>query len=277
MTVSAETARKMWRSLEPIHGMIYFAPEAPAAYADLGITDLRTGYFASRSAPMGAVPAELVIATFFNFNPALVRRAIPGAWAIASPASILQARLDAVDGALARLLGSVDLEEAASLARTAASCPSMSPGGRPLYAGHASLPWPTTPRLELWHALSLLREYRGDGHIAALVTEGVDAVEALVIHAGTGEVPRAALQTSRAWDDTAWDAAVARLLERGWVGPDGSLTDAGRAHRQRVEDLTDELALAPWAHLGTEGCERLREIGRPLSRAVVAAGTFGAR
>src|SRR5581483_3583279 len=113
-----------------------------------------------------------------------------------------------------------------------------------------------SPRLVLWHALSLLREYRGDGHIAAMVTEGVTGLEALVLHAASGEVPRQALQSTRAWGDDDWDGAVARLHDRGWVTPEGEFTDAGRAHRQRVEDATDQLAMAPWEQLGAEGCDR---------------------
>ena len=276
--MDASLSRKMWRTLEPVHGMIYFAPEAATAYAAAGLDDARAGYFASRAAPMGAVPAEVVVATFFNFNPALVGRAVPRCWSLASPSVMLAARLDAVDLALQRILGAAvdgpEVAEAAELARVAATAPTMSVVGRPLYAGHASLPWPDAPHLVLWHAISLLREYRGDGHIAALVGAGLGAVDALVIHAGTGEVPRVALQSSRAWDDASWEAGVLRMQERGWIGPDGALTTSGRAHRNHVEDRTDALALAPWTHLGGEGCDRLRALGRPLSQAVVAAGTF---
>jgi hypothetical protein len=266
----------MWRTLEPLHGMIYFAPEAAAAYQEAGLDDDRAGYFASRAAPMGAVNAEVVVATFFNFNPTLVARAVPRCWELVSPSEMVGARFVAADGALRRILGeaidSPEMREAATLARTAASA--VSTVGRPLCAGHASVVWPSQPHLVLWHALSVLREYRGDGHIAALVASDLDAVQALVIHAATGEVPRTALQSTRQWADGAWDAATASLVERGLVAGD-SLTDAGRAHRQHVEDLTDELALAPWAHLGADGCDRLRALGRPWSQAVVGTGTFG--
>ena len=275
MPVSTVTGRKMWRTLEPVHGMIYFAPEATAAYAAIGLAE---GYFASRAAPMGAVPAEVVIATFFNFNPALVRRSVPACWSIASPTAILEARLSGADEALRRILGpsieSPEMEEAATLARAACDA-DLSPAGRPLYAGHASLPWPEAPHLVLWHAISRLREYRGDGHVALLVGAGLTGIEALVIHAGTGEVPRAALQSSRAWSDDQWAAGVQSLVARGWATPDGALTTAGLAHRAAVEDGTDQLALAPWSHLGLDGCDRLRFLVRPFSKAVVAAGTFG--
>lgn len=269
-------ARKMWRTLEPYHGLIYFAPEATAAYERLGVRG-RDGYFASRAAPMGAVAAEVVVATFFNFNPALVHHAIPSAWDATTPAALLEARLAAADVALCRATGQdldgPDVVRGAELARTAAEgCTSA---GRPLYAGHAGLPWPDAPHLALWHAITLLREFRGDGHVACLVDAGLDGIEALVVHAASGEVPRAALQTSRAWDDDAWDAAVARLAERGLVDADGAFTDAGAALRERIEDRTDALALAPWAHLGEQGCDELRSLVRPLSKAIVASGTFG--
>jgi len=271
-------ARKMWRTLEPYHGLIYFAPEATAAYEALGVMGF-DGYFASRAAPMGAVPAEVVIATFFNFNPEIVHQAIPSAWSAATPAQLLDARLDAADQALRRALGDraddPSVGRAAELARTAAAA--CTAAGRPLYAGHASLPWPDEAHLALWHAVSLLREYRGDGHIACLVDAGLDGVDALVVHAASGEVPRAALQTSRGWDDAAWEASVAKLQALGLVAGEGDFTEEGAALRQHIEDQTDALALAPWTALGEQGCDELRSLVRPLSKAIVESGTFGFR
>jgi hypothetical protein len=269
-------ARKMWRTLEPYHGMIYFAPEATAAYEALGVKGF-DGYFASRAAPMGAVPAEVVIATFFNFNPDVVRHAIPAAWAAASPAELLDARLRGADAALRHALGEglddPGVARAAELARIAAT--GCTTAGRPLYAGHAGLPWPDDPHLALWHAISLLREFRGDGHIACLVEAGLDGIDALVLHAASGEVPAALLQASRRWSDDAWAASVARLHARGIVDADGSFTEEGAALRQGVEDRTDLLAMPPWAALGEDGCDELRALVRPLSKAIVGAGTFG--
>ncbi|MSO86876.1 MAG: hypothetical protein EXQ71_05080 [Acidimicrobiia bacterium] len=271
-------ARKMWRTLEPYHAMIYFAPEATAAYEALGV-ERRDGYFASRAAPMGAVPAEVVVATFYNFNPLVVHAAIPAVWAIADPAQLIQARLAAADAALERGLGDASQDpgmgRAAELARLAAQ--GCTAPGRPLYAGHASLPWPASPRLVLWHAITLLREFRGDGHIACLLEAGLDGVDALVLHAASGDVPRAALQESRQWDDAAWDASIGRLADRSLVDRTGGFTEAGLALRQHIEDHTDRLALAPWLVLGQEGCDELRRLVRPLSAAIVASGTFGFR
>lgn len=271
-------ARKGWRTMEPYHGMIYFSPLASAAYAGLGITG-RAGYFASRAAAMGAVPADVVIATFFNFRPELVRAAIPKAWSIASPDAILAARYDAADAQLRALLDddvitSPEMEEAAALARIAAEA--CTPEGRPLFAGHAAQPWPDEPHLQLFHAITLLREHRGDGHIAALVLAGLSGCEALVTHgaATEGAVPAAILQASRGWTDPEWAAAVDRLRERGWLGDDGTFTATGDAARRGIESATDEAARQPYEVLGAERAARLRELVRPWSRAIVASGVF---
>jgi hypothetical protein len=257
---------------------VYFSPEATAAYEALGVRG-RDGYFASRSAPMGAVSAEVVIATFFNFDPAVVHHAIPAAWEATTPAALLEARLGAAGASLRRAVGELldgpEIPRAAELARAAAE--RCTAPGRPLYAGHASLPWPDDPALVLWHAITLLREFRGDGHVACLVDAGLDGIDALVVHAASGEVSRAALQTSRGWADDAWHASVERLAARGLVHGDGTFTAAGAALRQHIEDRTDALALAPWAAVGEEGCDELRSLVRPLSKAIVASGTFGLR
>jgi hypothetical protein len=268
-------ARKLSRSLEPYHGVIYFLPEAAEEYARLGVTG-RDGYFASRSAPLGQVPPGVVVATFFNFNPALIEHAIPSAWTKTTPDAILRARLHAIDQGLRRLLGDVvdgsEVSRAAELARIAAEA--CTTPGRPLYAGHAALAWPTEPHLVLWHAITLIREFRGDGHIACLVGNGLDAVEALITHAASGAVPRVALQTSRAWSDEAWDAGIGRLVERGIVTKDGDFTEAGTALRQAIEDQTDVLALPAWEALGEPGCNELRELVRPWSKTIVDSGAF---
>jgi hypothetical protein len=271
-------ARKMWRTLEPVHGLIYFTPRATDAYAALGVTG-QAGYFASRAAAMGPVGADVVIATFYNFNPDLVRAAIPAAWEAAPPAALLQARLGAADLALRDALGdeavgSADMRAAAELARRAtAGC---TPEGRPLHAAHAALPWPDAPHLVLWHAISVLREFRGDGHVAALVTEGIDGCEALVTHGAAGDnpIPLELLKLTRGWPDDAWDAARERLRARGWLDGDDALTAEGTAVRQRVETVTDDRALAPWRLLGEDDSDRLRALVRPWSKTIAASSTF---
>lgn len=220
--VDLELARRTWRSLEPFHGMIYFSPEAAARYEALGLKG-RAGYFASRAAAMGPVSAEVVIATFHNFNPDIVRSAIPAAWRIASPEAVLAARVDAADATLRQVLGptvhSPAMERAAKLARRTAEAVIHAVEGRPLYAAHVGLPWPEPPHLVLWHAQTLLREYRGDGHVSALLMAGLTGIEALITHAATGAIPAEALRTTRAWPEADWAEAMDGLRHRGWLTP----------------------------------------------------------
>jgi hypothetical protein len=276
-----ETARKTWRTAEPIHAFIYFLPEASAAYDALGPIGPRTGYFASRSAAMGAVPADVVVSTFFNFNPTLVKESMAGAWDVASPATWCATRLASVDTGLRRAWnGAIDtpeIHELSDILVAAAETACVMTEGRPLFAGHASLPWPDAPHLRLWMAQTLLREFRGDGHIAALVCEGLSGLEALITHAGSGDVTAKVLASSRAWPQDEWHAGVGSLASRGIVDGEGMLTEAGRAQRQRVEDRTDALAIAPYAAIGESRCERARELARPLSKAIVDSGMLGFR
>jgi hypothetical protein len=275
--IAPAMARRCFRKAEPIHGMIYFTPYGPECYAQAGITHQRMTYFASRAAAMGAVPAETVIATFFNFNPELVRHAIPAAWEMASPVQVLAARLEAVDrslrAAFGEAVGSPAVREAADLARRAADRATSRPQGRPLFAAHAALPWPQEPHLVLWHAQTLLREYRGDGHVALLLTEGLDGLGALITHAATGTIPAEALRTTRAWSEQDWAAGVDRTRAQGWLddGPQLALSHEGRRRRQSIEDRTDELAVYPYEAIGADGCHRLAELAGPLSAAVMTA------
>jgi hypothetical protein len=260
--------------------MIYFAPEAAERYAAIGLEG-RAGYFASRSAAMGPVCAEVVIATFFNFNPDLARAAIPAAWQTTTTDKILAARLEAADAALRRALGDAvqapEMARAAALARTAAEAATECVEGRPLFAAHARLDWPDEPHLVLWHAQTLLREYRGDGHVVALTAAGLGGIEALVVHAATGEVSAGVLKATRAWTDEQWAAGVDSVRSRGWLadGDDLLLSASGSAHRQEVEDTTDRLAVHAYSALGEDACSELRGLARPFSQSVVASETFG--
>ncbi len=275
-------ARKTWRTVEPLHAMVYFAPEAAHSYSALGLS-VEAGYFVSRSAPMGAVDAAVVVATFFNFEPGLVHRCMDGAWAATSPERVTAARAEAADEALRRMLGAVidspEMDRAAELARAAAEVAAGRPEGRPLFAGHAALSWPEPPHLVLWHAQTLLREFRGDGHVASLVANRLDPVEALVLHAASGEVAVGFLRATRGWSDADWEAAVGRLVARGWLslGDGGApvLSQRGAAARSAIEAATDQMAAAPYQALGEDGCAELRALARPFSQAVVAASGMG--
>ncbi|MEH1166036.1 hypothetical protein V6V47_11695 [Micromonospora sp. CPCC 205539] len=268
--------RHAWRVTEPLHGMIYFVPEAHERYAALGLMG-RAGYFASRAAALGPVGPAPVVATFFNFSPDLVTRALPAAWERTTPAAVLAARLEAAGAALTRALGDTirgpEMIEAAELARRAAESSTAHSEGRPLFAAHAALPWPEQPHLILWQAQTVLREFRGDGHVAALVLAGLSGLEALVLHAASGEVPVSFLRRSRGWSEEQWADAVERLRGRGLIeGDEPVLSDSGRAQREWIEAATDRLATPAYTVLGADGCARLAALTRPMSRAVVAAG-----
>ncbi|MFF1542356.1 hypothetical protein [Streptomyces sp. NPDC058291] len=270
---SLALARETWRTLEPYHGAVYFSPEAAGNYDELGV-DPRTGYFASRSAALGAASADLVIATFYNFNPQLVRRAIPAAWEVATPQQFAAARVTGIDATLRRILGaevtSPAMIRAAELARVAAEVTVDHPQGRPLFAAHAALPWPSAPHLVLWHAQTLLREFRGDGHVGTLLTAGLSGIEALVTHGAAGDVDAGVLRDSRAWTPKQWDQAVHSLRERGWLddGPHLALTEDGARRRAEIEHSTDRLAALPYLTLGPAACAELRSLVRPFSLAV---------
>jgi hypothetical protein len=275
--VDPTAAARLARRIEPCHGFIYFAPEAAQRYADLGV-EAMSGYFASRSAPMGAVDAEVVVATFFNFKPSKVREAMAGVWDTASPDALVAARFQAADDAYRRMLGdditSPQVIEAGDLARRAAE--TARPEGRALFAGLAHLPWPDEPHLAFFHAITLLREYRGDGHIAALLLEGLDAVEALITHAASGllKVPANLLQSTRGWTDDEWAAGKQRLAERGLLDADGALTPEGRAQRDRIEAQTTSASLQPLEAIGDDGVARLNELVGPFAK-TIAEATFG--
>jgi hypothetical protein len=214
-----------------------------------------------------------VTATFHNFHPGLVARAVPDVWAVAPPGRFLAVRVETVTAALRRLLGpladAAAVGEAAELARAAALAAPTA--GRPLAAANAALPWPDEPLSVLWHAQTLLREFRGDGHVAALLVAGLDPVETLVLFAAGTGLDGDWLRQRRGWPEDDWAAARARLAGRGLLGEAG-LTDAGRALRAEVEAHTDALADAPWRAIGDAAAERLVTLAAPLTAAVVDGG-----
>ena len=274
--MNPSVARRLWKLLEPYHATVYFAPEAKDIYAAAGTKGYWMGYFASRSAAMGPVGPGVVTATFFNFSPTMVRRAIPDAWTFSAPEKMLAARIEVADTALRRLLGDVaddeGLAEAADLALLAAEA--GDPAGRPLYAATAALPVPRPPHLRLWHAATCLREHRGDGHVAMLLSAGLDGCEANVVAAAAGVVPRDTQASRRGWTDEEWAEATQRLIDRGLIDREGEATAGGTAARDAIEAQTDLLAVRPYEILGESGAERLRVLLEPAVRRLVEGGSM---
>ncbi|MFJ8538219.1 hypothetical protein [Streptomyces sp. NPDC093591] len=283
MTTAAlepRAGRRCHNVLNSLHATSYFAPELGKELAALGVTHPRAVNFAVRAAALGPVGAGAVTAAFYNYRHELVARHVPAVWAIASPEDVLAARARAVDALLRRLLGeeavaSAEMAEAARLALRAAEACSRS--ARPLYSAHADLPVPEEPHLAYFHAATLLREHRGDGHLAVLMSVGLDGLEAVVTHTATGKgmSPKWVFST-RGWSQEDWDAACGRLRERGLLADSGDLTPEGVALREEIEAATDRLDRAPYEHLGAEGVARLTELGAGFARAAVAAGAFPA-
>lgn len=274
--MDSTTSRSM-HALEPLHAMIYFVPEAKEEYAAFGLEDQAAGYFPARAAALGAVGWQVVQATFFGFAPFAVEWGMSGAWDKASPTDLIAARYRGVDRALRRMCGDLcddpSLSEAVELYRTATV--DLPREGRPLYAANSALAWPDAPHLALFHGQTLAREFRGDGHLAALTAQNINAPQSLVLNAGyAGKRMGEFLKASRAWSPEQWAEAEQQMAERGWVTEDGSLTDAGRQVREGIEAKTDELALQMWQRLGDDGCARLRELVMPLVTAVIDNGGY---
>jgi hypothetical protein len=264
-------ARRFFDRFEPVHAVTYFAPEARTALDGLGFRGFWMGYFAARSAPFGVVPTEVVTASFYNFTPERVGKALPAAWDIASPSEVLRVRQDSAVAALRRYgVTDDDAGAAAELAEKAARSAPLD--GRPLFAANVALDWPDEPVARLWHAVTLLREQRGDGHVAVLSTLGVLGRESNVLHAAAGRVPKEMIMRSRDYDEELWDHYRERLARRGLLDVDGALTDAGRDLKQRIEETTDRLALSALDALDDDEIERLFRSLTLITRKVVAAG-----
>jgi hypothetical protein len=273
VTRTPRLARRFFDRFEPVHAVTYFAPEVQDELGAMGFTGFWRGYFAARSAPLGPVAPDVVTAIFYNFSAERVHRMLPAVREIAAPAEVLRAREDSAVAALRRYGLSDDspgVAEAAALAADAARGAPLD--GRPLFAANLALPWPDAPLATLWHAATLLREQRGDGHVAALVAEGVSGRESNVLHVAAGAVPAAFIKRSRDYSDEEWQACIDSLAGRGLLSATGELTDAGRALKQRVEHRTDTLALGGLAALSDSEVQRLFAALTPLTRQVIAGG-----
>jgi hypothetical protein len=266
-------ARRFWAAIEPVHAVVYFAPEPVDAARKTGLRGFWMSYFASRVAPLGPVPAETVGAMAYGFAPAMVARAIPDAWTFASPSAVLQARLSSAPEALRHHVDGVLLacfdELSELLWEAVAGCRF---DGRPLAAAWSAVPRPDDPVAAVWLAATILREHRGDGHVLAGVASGLRGLDASVTFAATGAISRELIQPTRGWNDEDWEQSVRRLQARGLLDRDGRLTKSGGALRRDVEDLTDRLAAGPVERLGSTGVERAIDLATPASRHLVDTG-----
>jgi hypothetical protein len=262
-------ARRAWSGLESLHVIGYFAEETRDQYVALGLHP-RLSYFPARAAAMGPVGPGISEATFYVFAPWLHRAALPSAWDVTTPERLVQARRDGTAEALGRILGQPDVSEALAIVRQVTE--GLTAPGRPLYAAHAGLDWPGDELLALWHAATLVREHRGDGHVAVLTASGVGPVEATVLD-GLWSGRTTFLHRTRGWSEDELAAGTASLVRRGWVEGD-ALTDKGRHAREHVEQRTDAAGLVGWEHVGLEQTERLAVLLAPLRQRVVGSGVL---
>jgi hypothetical protein len=222
---------------------------------------------------MGPVAAPVVTATFFNFNPAMVQRAIPDAWGFSSPERVLEARRTSTADTIRRLVPDVH-ERAETIAPTLEFLIDAAPdAGRPLFAANRAIEAGDDPVARLWQGATALREHRGDSHVAALTTLDLDGCEAHVLAAAWKGLPPELIQAARGWSEDDWTGAVHRLRRRGWIGDDDQLTDKGRAAREQIERHTDVLAWSAYRVLDDEGASLLDNL-RPVSEAVLDSGVI---
>ena len=226
---------------------------------------------------MGAVPDEVIIATFYNFSPRAVTSSMPGVWEAASPSALQEARFRVVGRSLERVgadLSADQIAEARSLIDPVVA--NLDIAGKSLAAANAAVALPDDPLVALWQQLTVAREWRGDVHIALLVTNELGPCECLVLQVGTGRFPLRLAQATRRWNETEWEAAVESLRQRGWMTADGTMTPEGIEARNSVEADTDRLCASIWQPIGDEGAARFNNLIMPIHKAVEAAGTYAA-
>lgn len=270
------TARRLFELTEPIAAVTYMADEPTEAVMALGLPTMWDAYFAGRAAPLGRdVPAAVVHALFYNFADGEVARHIPRVWDMVTPEAASAARERGSVLALRRILGELadgpSVDRAAALLLEAAT--SASTEGRALFAAVRTLPVPTEPLARLWHGANLLREHRGDGHVAALVAAGVGGTEAHVLHALSEGMAAETFGRVSHLPRPELASVVDGMRDRGLIGADGWLTAAGREVKERVEALTDELAAPAYDVLERHEVEQLMDDLEPLARVLVAAGS----
>ena len=264
MTVQEHTVRALWTLFEPIHAVSYFAQEAREEFATIGLTRYWDGYFAGRAAPLGPVAAAPVVAIFNGFSPFLVGRALPAVWSVASVEQVLDARSR---GAAASLRSVVPDEKL--VARAAAALTQVAHlidvAGRPLAAANRATPEETDPYRQLWRAATILREHRGDGHVAALLNEGIAGLASIVLRSAI-DLEAAAMRRARGWSEDEWDAQVKDLIAGGLLTAGNEITAAGSAAVHNAEHLTNRLAERPWRALGDDLADVARLIA-PIAHA----------
>ena len=268
--MAAHPAHRIWVTLETLHAVTYFAPGVADAGRAIGLKGFWQTYFAFRAAPLGGVGPEAVVAIFAGFHPRMVGRALPAAWQAANPARCLEARRSVAAASL-RHAGVSDAIVEAALAPLEAAVASLDVTGRPLGAANAGVVRGQSAVEDLWQLATVVREHRGDGHVAAFVGAGLSGVEAHLLQAPTKGLPADAIMLARGLSADDWAAAGRALGDRGLLAG-AEITPAGRDLLRSVEEETDRLS---WrggleAGLGQDGVAEVVERLGPAVDAVVA-------
>jgi hypothetical protein len=262
-------ARELRDAVEAVATICFWSEPAYDAYAGLGL-DFLTGYVWSRASVLGEPEGTVVAAAFGVFEPGAIAALYDAGRQACTLAQVRAAKEAGAVAALRQVLGDTDVTPVVAVLRRAAEA--ADPTGRPLHAGLTALPWPQEPLGQLWHVCSLLREHRGDGHLAACVAAGLTGLEAnLLTEARVGWDPQT-YTASRAWSPEAMQAAASALDARGLLAG-GRLTEAGTALRDDIEQVTDRLAAPAVGAAGAdlpEAVSRLQE----WSRLITEAGWF---
>ena len=276
-------ARRFAGVIEPLTGQVYFSPECHAGYEALGFgppllapTGLALpngpAYFTSRGSVMGQVRGDVVTAAFGVFNPDVVIPGVTFGWTLTDADTICAARDDGAMGQLRRVLGTPEgLERAGALLDRMVA--PLTPEGRALFAGLRGLDVPDDAWGHVWRQGDRLREYRGDSHIAAWVSAGLDPIEIGLLTEPYWGLPVKTYVRSRGWSEEQLDDGIDRLCSRGFLDADHVLTDAGRAAREAIEDTTDASMASALAALGDDA-EELLAIINPWGAAIRAANGY---
>ncbi|MFI0714806.1 hypothetical protein ACH4SK_30105 [Streptomyces inhibens] len=264
-------ARSLWLVTEPLHAVCYFDEKCRALGKDLGLKGFWMGYFASRTAPLGAVEPAAATAVLGVFAPGMVARALPAAWDIAGPAHVLDERGSRAAHALRGIDPEVEHRATELLPPLQVIVDDASATARPLFAANRALCDHADPVERLWQLVTTLREFRGDAHLAVLADEGFDGCEALVLAAAAGRVPRDTIRQDRGWSEEEWAAAADRLRSRDLVDAQGSATEHGLEERERIEHATDRLAGRLLRSLSEAETEGLLAALEPVVRRILAA------
>lgn len=260
-----------WRSIEALHSVVYFAPDAQERYESLGLKGYWMGYVASRAGALGTPSAPVVVATFHGFAPRLIERAVPDAWQRADPEAVLAERIAIARDALAAGLSGHDVDRLAN--RLSQVVERVDLAGKPLAAAESSRPVPDDAVGALWRHASVLRELRGDAHVSVLVTAGLGGATSNALQVALGRAPERQ-RTVRGWTEDEWAAALDDLRSRGWVDADGQATETGRTARERLEDATDRAVAAALDTEATAHAVSVEEALVAAARDVVAAGSI---